>query len=216
MPCSVWIADRVLLGGDAVGLTPVSNGPARSLGFSQSACRPCDPRAHQMARKASSGMPALRASPLACFRTVSVTGAFLAFRRAVQSAHVCSATSSGQATAGARLRALSSERSEEEILVSGVWRALPSDCVCNAFALRSHCVRFAGLLHRASALALALFCLSWKRAISSSARLLCQPSSSRWKNSVSTASTAASSSGLRAPHSLASCATSTGSGCSCR
>ena len=70
----------------------------RSLGLIQSACSPCDPLAHQIFRKSSSGIAAFSASRLALSMTVSVTGAFFAFRKASQSVHVWSETSSGFGT----------------------------------------------------------------------------------------------------------------------
>lgn len=82
-------------------MTPGAAGPARSWGFSQSACRPCEPLAHQISRNRFSGRPALADSALACLSTVSVTGAFLAFRSCSQSDQTCSWTSSGRATAAA-------------------------------------------------------------------------------------------------------------------
>lgn len=150
---------------------------ARSDGFSQSASSPCDPRRHQTARKSPSAMPAFPASLRAPSTTVSVTGARLAFRSASQSAHVCGSTSSGQTGALARPFFCSFW-----LMANGLWLALPSHCVFDAFALRS--------LHLFSADSFAFNDLPWKAAISLSARAFRQPSSVSVKNASSTERTA--------------------------
>lgn len=163
-------------------------GPARAVhsdGLSQSASSPCDPRRHQTARKSPSAMPALAASLRAPSRTVSVTGARFALRNASQSAHVCGLTSSGQAGAQARPFFCSFW-----LMANGLWLALPSHCVFDAFAYAFAYAFALRSLHLFSADSFAFNDLPWNSAISSSARPFRQPSSVSVKNASSTERTA--------------------------
>jgi hypothetical protein len=150
----------------------------RSSCLNHEASRPCDPRRHHACKNSSVVIRAFTASATAPARTVRVTGARLLALSASQSVQVCSVTSSGRSSGGcfAALGCLAgfSAGGTPPVggggsvlgLVLGAWErargALPSESVGTAFAMRSLCVRIAGaLLHRASADAFALRCLSW-------------------------------------------------------